>query len=155
MNFFRNCNICYLRCNTWMGCISSCLMFINWAIGKLWYVITTTIFHYIKESEWLRLRMHSNNKTGKKLGQKGTGEFANYRRKKNNNGRPAGPDTPLLEAGGCVVVLLWHAARSPEWLDTITEELRLGTVRPLLLRLVTRPRLTSPRNTVPHFLHGY
>ena len=55
MNSFRNCNICYLRCNTWMGCISSCLMLINWGIGKSWYVITTTTFHK-KESERLRFQ---------------------------------------------------------------------------------------------------
>ena len=42
--------------------------------------------------------MHSNNKTGKKLGQKGTGEFANYRRKKNNNGRSR--RTRYTSAGG-------------------------------------------------------
>ena len=58
--------------------------------------------------------MHSNNKTGKKLGQKGTGEFANYRRKKNNNGRSR--RTRYTSAGGgrlcgCVAVARGEVTR--------------------------------------------
>ena len=57
--------------------------------------------------------MHSNNITGKKPGPVNL-QIIEEKNNKIIMADPAGPDTPLLEAGGCVVVLLRHAARSPE-----------------------------------------